>query len=214
MIPADAGCDSAGDERNGSLHQEPRADDCSPSGDHAAALEELRERGRERDDSERAHRRCLDAQRFPRAEDQGLDGRHGDSDRVGDLGVGPSLELTHDEGRPLVERQAPECPQNADDIRSVSLGNGELLDVVLERHFLHAAAGACVFRSRDVVCDLDQPVLRLLDLDPPLIGAVGVEERRLRDVFRVGRIPEQRERVVIDVFDVAPIQDLEGLISG
>jgi hypothetical protein len=40
------------------------------------------------------------------------------------------------------------------------------------------------------VRDLDQPVVRLLDFDPLLIRAVGIEERRLRDVFRVGWIPE------------------------
>ena len=89
-----------------------------------------------------------------------------------------------------------------------------MLDVILQRNFLHTAFCACISRSGDVVRDLDQPVVRLLDLDPALVGAVRVEERRLCDVFRISRITQERERVVVDVLDVAPVQGLKGLISG
>src|SRR4051812_12011343 len=57
--------------------------------------------------------------------------------------------------------------------------------------------------------DLDQPVLRLLDLLPALERPIGVHEGRLRDVLGVGRIPQQCERVVVDVLDVTPIEVLE-----
>jgi hypothetical protein len=212
-IAAHTGCNDPGDDRHGSLHEEAGADGCpAPRDDTAAAPEELRQRAWERNGCERAERRRLHAQRLPPAEDEGLDGRYRDADRVGDLGVRTPFELTHDERCPLVERQTSESPQNTCDVRPVGFGKRELLDMILERHFFHTPTCPCVSRPGDVVRDLDQPVLRLLDLDPALVGAVRVEEGRLSDVFRVGRIPQQRERVVVDVFDVAAVQGLESLI--
>jgi methylthioribose-1-phosphate isomerase len=63
------------------------------------------------------------------------------------------------------------------------------------------------------VRDLDQPVLRLLHLDALDVRAVRIQERRLREVLSIGGIAQKRERVVIDVFDVLPVERLEGLIS-
>ncbi len=95
----------------------------------------------------------------------------------------------------------------------LGFGSRKLCDVFLERNFLHAPTCACVPRSGDVVCNLDQPVVRLFDLEPTLVGAVRIQKRCLRDVFGVGRITEQRKRVVVHVLDVTPVQRLEGLIS-
>jgi hypothetical protein len=108
----------------------------------------------------------------------------------------------------------PERAQHTLHVRPLILGEREMLDVILERHFLHATACTRVARARDIVRDLDQPVVRLEDLVTALVRAVGVHERRLRDVLRIRRITEQRERVVIDVLDVTTVDGLESLISG
>src|SRR2546421_11344199 len=138
------GCNDAGDERNGGLHEEPGAEGCPASGEDAAALEELRQRARKWNGYERPERRRLQTQRLAPAEDESLDGRDRHADRVGDLGVRPALELTHDERRALVERQTSERGQNTCDIRPVGFGKRELFDVILERNFFHPTACARV----------------------------------------------------------------------
>src|SRR5207302_6555980 len=55
---------------------------------------------------------------------------------------------------------------------------------------------------------------RLLDPVTPSVRAVGVHERRLGDVLRVRRVPQERERVVVDILHVLPVQRLERLVAG
>ena len=169
----------------------------------------MRERARHRDETQRANGRRLEPQRTARTEDERLDGRHRNRERVGDLRVGPPLELAEHERSALVERQPAEGPQYLFDIRPLVRGKGELIDVSLERDLLDAPARGCVARARHVVRDLDQPVVRLERFLAACERAVGVHERRLRDVLRVGGITKERERVVVDVLDVASVQRLE-----
>src|SRR5580765_7965905 len=142
-----------------------------------------------------------------------LSRKHRDPDRVGDLGVRATFELAHDEGGALVERQSSERVQDALYVRPIFFRHCNQLDVLLERNLLNPTARPRIARACNVVRDLDQPVLRLLHLDALAVCAVRIQERRLRDVLSVGRIAQKRERVVIDVLDVLPVERLEGLIS-
>ncbi len=98
-------------------------------------------------------------------------------------------------------------------VRLLVVEDGQGVDVLFQRHLPDPAGRARIPRPRCVVRDLDQPVLRLERLLAALERPVGVQERRLRDVLGVGRIPEERKGVVVDVLDVASIEPFEGKIS-
>ena len=210
-LDAETGREAADDERNGGLDQHARAE---PAHGGAAAPEQLGERAGDRDRQDRAERGRADPQGSARTEDQRLHCGDRDAERVGDLRVGTPFELAHHERRSLVEGEPAERPEDALDVGLLLFGNCQLVDVLLQRHFLHAAADARIARACDVVRDLDQPVLRLEDLLPALKRAVRVEERRLRDVLRVGRVAQQRQGVVIDVLDVPSVELFERLVPG
>jgi hypothetical protein len=113
----------------------------------------------------------------------------------------------------LVKGQSSERVQDALYVRPIFFRHCDQLDVLLERNLLHPTTRPGITRARNVVRDLDQPVLRLLHLDALDVRAVRIQERRLREVLSIGGIAQKRERVVIDVFDVLPVERLEGLIS-
>ena len=86
---------------------------------------------------------------------------------------------------------------------------GELL---LEGDLVRAALRLAETLPADVVRDRDQPVLRLLRALPLLVGAVGVQEGGLRDVFGVSLVAQDDQRVPIDVAHMLPIEALEGAV--
>ena len=140
--------DQAGDQCRAGLHEQADAERSAAAGrhattsrDHSPTSEELGQRRRQRHRRKRANGRRLRAHRLARTEDEGLDGRNRDADRVRDLDIRAALELAHDQGRALVEGQTPERAQQRVDVRPVIVGKSELLDVVIERHLLHATAG-------------------------------------------------------------------------
>ena len=57
-----------------------------------------------------------------------------------------------------------------------------------------------------VARDREQPVRRLSRADALLERAVRVQEGRLRDVFGVGVVAEDRVRVAVDLRAVAPVE--------
>src|SRR2546421_546163 len=69
-------------------------------------------------------------------------------------------------------------------------------------------------RAADVVGDRDQPVLRRPRLLSGPDRPVGVEERRLRDVLRVGRVAEDGEDVLVDVANVPLVEAFEESVAG
>ena len=84
----------------------------------------------------------------------------------------------------------------------------------VELDLLRAARRVAEALPADVVRDLDQPVVRAVRSLAALEGAVGAEERRLRDVFGVGLVVQDRERVAVDGMDVPLVELLEGALSG
>jgi hypothetical protein len=64
--------------------------------------------------------------------------------------------------------------------------------------------------AADVVRDRDQPVLRRPRLLAVLDRPVGVQERRLRDVFGVRLVAQDDQRVAIHVAGVLSVELLEG----
>ena len=64
-----------------------------------------------------------------------------------------------------------------------------------------------------VVGDLEQPVARELGPVAAPECPVGVEERRLRNVLRIGRIPQDREDVAVDVVDMTRVEALERAVG-
>ena len=87
-------------------------------------------------------------------------------------------------------------------------------EALVELDLLRAARRVAEALPADVVRDLDQPVVRAVRALAALEGAVGAEEGRLRDVFRVGLVVQDRERVAVDGMDVPLVELLEGALSG
>jgi len=154
----------------------------------------------------------LFAQGAPRPEDERLDGAHGETEHLGDLRVRPAFDLPEDDGRTLVEGEMAERP--ADVVRRRPVVVDELVgDVVVELHLLRPPRLGAEALQADVVRDLDQPVERRARVLTALERAVGVEERRLRDVLRVGAVAQHPVRVPVDVRGVAPVEALEGMVQ-
>ena len=146
------------------------------------------------------------------AEEQRLDRADGGVEDLGDLGVGATLELAHDERGALVEGEVAERAADLLRARALLLGLrlGELL---VERDLVRAARRLAEALPADVVGDRDQPVPRRLRPLAALVGAVGVHERRLRDVLGVVRAAQHRERVAVDVRDVLAVEALERAVG-
>ena len=83
---------------------------------------------------------------------------------------------------------------------------------VVELDLARAARRVAEALAADVVRDLDQPVVRRVRALAALEGAVGVEEGRLGDVFRVGLVVEDGEGVAVDGVDVLAVEPLEGAV--
>ena len=83
-------------------------------------------------------------------------------------------------------------------------------DLFLARGQLHGGAAVGGDQDRgDGVAETAADVLRLFDLVPALVGAVGVHECRLGDVLGISRISKQGQRVAVDVRDVLAVQLFE-----
>ena len=147
------------------------------------------------------------------AEDQGLDGADRGVENLGDLRVGASFELAHDECGALVESEEAERAADLGAGRDVGVFGGRGGERLVELDLLGAARGVAEALAADVVRDLDQPVVRLVRALAALEGAVGAEERLLRDVFGVGLVVEDREGVAVDRVDVLRVHPLEGAVS-
>ena len=85
----------------------------------------------------------------------------------------------------------------------------ELAHAIVELDLVGTALRLAEALPADVVRDRDQPVLRVPRALAALVRAIGVQEGRLRHVLGVGRLPQDRERVAIDVTDVLPVDALE-----
>src|SRR5690349_16650759 len=152
----------------------------------------------------------LFAQRAPGPEDQRLDRARRDVEDLGDLGIRPALQLAHDERRALVEGEVPEGAPDV--LRARRLVVEERVgDVVLKGHLGGAPGRLAEALAADVVSDRDQPVLRLFGPVPLLDErAVSVQEGRLGDILRVGRVAHDGECVPVHVPDVTLVQAFEG----
>ena len=155
------------------------------------------------------------AQRAPRAEEHGLDGGDGRAHDLGDLGVAPSFELAHHQRRALVEGELAERALDVlGRVALVALRDGGLRRVLEELRLLRPSLGLAEALPADVVCDRDQPVLRRLRALAVLHRAERVQERRLRHILGVLRVSQHRERVAVDVTDVALVHPLELTVGG
>ena len=117
------------------------------------------------------------------------------------------FELAHRECRALIEREPADCAEDVVHIRPVGLGSRNLR--LAERDLVWTPHRAPHARAARVVGDRDQPVVRRVRLGAGLQRAIGVEERRLRDVLRFGRVPHHREDVAVHLADVAFVESLE-----
>jgi hypothetical protein len=107
---------------------------------------------------------------------------------------------------------AASCGQHLVEVRLLVVARRRLRRLV-ERDLARPRAGLAPAHAADVVRDRDQPVVRLVRPLALLEGAVGVEERRLGDVLRVGRVRRQRERVLVDLARVPFVELLEGAVG-
>ncbi|HEY2543710.1 MAG TPA: hypothetical protein VGH92_11745 [Gaiellaceae bacterium] len=152
------------------------------------------------------------AQRATGTEDERLDGARRQAEHLADLRVRATLDLAEDDRGALVER---EMSERAADV----LGRGPVVvdelvgGVVVERDLLRAARRGAEALQADVVRDLDEPVERRARVLPALERPVRVEECRLRDVLRVGAVPQHSVRVAVHVRGMAPVQPVEGLVQ-
>jgi hypothetical protein len=90
---------------------------------------------------------------------------------------------------------------------------GDWFGSVVERGLLRTVAGLAPAHPADVVRDRDEPVVWAVRAVASLERAVGVHERRLGDVLRVGRVRQQGERVLVDVARVALVELFEGAVG-
>src|SRR5262245_33174613 len=81
----------------------------------------------------------LFSERPPGAEEQALDGRDGDLQDLGYLSVGTSLELAHDESRPLVEAEETERAADLGRCRDLVVGDGRGRSMLVELDLARAA---------------------------------------------------------------------------
>ena len=154
------------------------------------------------------------AERAAGAEEKGFDGTDGEVEDLGDLRIGASLELAHDERGALVEGEEAKGLADLTGGRDVVVVGRRGGEAFVELDLLRAARRVAEALPADVVRDLDQPVVRAVRSLAALEGAVGAEERRLRDVFGVGLVVQDRERVAVDGMDVPLVELLEGALSG
>ena len=152
------------------------------------------------------------AERAPGAEDQGLDGAHGELEDLGDLLVAAPLELAHDEGGSLVEGEVAERAADVLGGEGVVLDDCGFGELLLEDDLVRPALRLAEALPADVVRDRDQPVLRRARALASLEGLVGVEEGGLRDVLGVGLVAQDDECVAIDVARVLAIEALKGAV--
>src|SRR6266511_521024 len=155
----------------------------------------------------------LFAQGAAGAENQGRDGADRDVEDLGDLGVRASFELAHDERGALVETEEAEGAADLGRGRDVGVVGGGGGQRLVEGDLLRAARGIAEALPAGVVRDLDQPVVGALRALAPLEGAVGAEEGRLRNVFGVGLVVEDGERVAVDGVDVLLVEAFERTVS-
>ena len=213
LVP-DAGGDGPRGHDCGGLEQEVGSDRRAAGGDGASSgSEERRERARQRHRAENAE--CLAVQLEPtaRAEEQRLDRADGEIEDAGDLLVAAALELAHHDRGSLIEGEGGERGQHRIEVRALLLDRYGLRRLV-ERDLVRPAAGLAPAHPADVVRDRDQPVVRLVRPLAALVGAVGVEERRLSDVLGVGGVGREGERVLVDLARVLAVELLEGRVGG
>jgi hypothetical protein len=162
-----------------------------------------------------ARHRALEllAQRAAGPEDERLDRARGEAEHLGDLRVRPSLDLAEDDRGPLVEREVSERPADVLGRRSLVVLDELVGDVVVELDLLRSPRCAAEPLQADVVRDLDQPVERRARVLSALERAIRIEERRLRDVLRVGAVAQHPVRVAVHVRRVAPVQPVESLVQ-
>src|SRR5439155_2213147 len=117
--------------------------------------EEGREGAWQRHRAEDAEGRALHLEPASRAEEERLDRADGQGEDAGDLLVAAPLELAHDEGRALVEREVGERGQQlVEGWPLVVEGRG--LGSLVERDLARPAAGLAPAHAADVVRDRDQ----------------------------------------------------------
>ncbi len=121
----------------------------------------------------------------PRAKDQSLDRGDGHAQFCGDVRIRPALELPHDKGCALVERELREGALQLLRCRT-ALGVVQLDAVALSQLDLgRTAHRQPVALPAHVVGNRDQPVVRRAGSLALPERAVGVQKRGLGDVFRV-----------------------------
>jgi len=179
----------------------------------SSGSEEGREGAGQRHRAEDSEGAALHAEPAARAEEERLDRADGQAEHAGDLLVAAPLELAHHQGGALIEGEVGERGQHVVEFRSLVV-EGRGLGSLLERNLARPAAGLAPAHPADVVRDRDQPVVRLLRALATLVRAVGVEEGGLGDIFRVSRVRQQRERVLVDLARVLSVELLEGTVAG
>ena len=144
-------------------------------------------------------------ERAARAEEERLERGRRDAEDLGDLGVRATLELAKHDGLTLLRRDLRERGEELADARAVvvRLRSG---DAVVELDLARPGLLVPEPLLDRVARDREEPVRRLPRTDALLERAIRVEERRLRDVLRIGVVAENRVGVPIDLTAVSTVE--------
>ena len=144
------------------------------------------------------------------ARQQARDGCLADLELLRDLGARAPLEPVEEERHPLTARDALQRGDDLVGAHAVVLLRGRRN--LVQRDLLRSAQRLAVPLVADVPRDRDQPRPRF---PRRIFGErfVGVQERGLGDVFCVGRIADERERVAVDVGDMPAIERVEVVVG-
>ena len=127
------------------------------------------------------------------------------ADDLRDLGIRASFELAQNDGLALLRGNLRERGEELADGRSivVRLVSG---DGIVELHLTGSGLLLPEALLDRVARDREEPVRGLARTDALLERAIGVEEGRLCDVFRVGVVAEHRVGVAVDLTAVSPVE--------
>ena len=144
----------------------------------------------------------------PSAKQERLDrrGRYGED--AGDLGDWPPFELAHHERGALLSGNLPKRADQIIDPHAWLVAD-EIHGIGLELDFRRAPRGLAKVLKAQIVRDRPQPTAWRARALAAQQRPIGVQERRLGDVLRVGRAVQHHQRIAIHSGGVTPIERFE-----